>query len=182
MTIQVEHCVTRQETETLPAATLAAELVVVHKTDGALIKGLLEWDSSSGHLVPPSPLPGILHIRGEASGEYHLIPAGETKAVFFVKRHEGAHDHDEVKFFSEIAATDLWIRIKFVDGEVLEGQTENDTRLLVEPGIWLRPFDSTGNNVLVYVAKSSVVEFHVMGVAMHRPYVEVASPAEDQRR
>jgi len=90
------------------------------------------------------------------------------KAVFFVKRHEGAHDHEEVKFFSDVAATDLWIRVKFADGEVLEGQAQNDMRLLVDPGIWLRPFDSTGNNVLVYVPKCSVAEFHVMGVAIHR--------------
>jgi hypothetical protein len=50
-----------------------------------------------------------------------------------------------MKFFSDITATDLWIRIRFADGEVLEGQTQNDTRLLVDPGVWLRPFDSTGN-------------------------------------
>jgi len=94
-----------------------------------------------------------------------------------VKQHEGAFDHDEVKFFSDMAATDLWIRIRFADGEVLEGQTHNDTRLLLDPGIWLRPFDSTGNNILVYVPKSSVVEFHVMGVAIHRAEQPAAAVA-----
>jgi len=168
MTGQLDRHTTEQETEPTPATLVSGELVVVHKTDGTLVKGVLQWSPSGGHVVPPSPLPAVLHILGEAPGQCFLVPAGEMKAVFFVKRHEGAHDHEEVKFFSDVAATDLWIRVKFADGEVLEGQAQNDMRLLVDPGIWLRPFDSTGNNVLVYVPKCSVAEFHVMGVAIHR--------------
>lgn len=161
---------TKIETEpnVAPDNTVSAELVVVHRTNGTLLKGLLEMDANSSLIVPPAPLPEALHIRGDDSGERSLIQISEAKAIFFVKQHDGALDHDEVKFFSDVAATDLWIRIRFADGEVLEGQTHNDTRLLLDSGIWLRPFDSTGNNVLVYVPKSSVVEFHVMGVAIHR--------------
>ena len=159
---------TETETNAARKNVASSDLVVVHRTNGTLIKGLLEWDAVNNHVIPPSPLPDALHIRGEASGEYSTIQVSEAKAVFFVKQHEGAIDHDEVKFFSDMAATDLWIRIRFADGEVLEGQTHNGTRLLLDPGIWLRPFDSTGNNTLVYVPKSSVVEFHVMGVAIHR--------------
>jgi len=134
------------------------------------VKGLLEWDEADGLGIPVSPLPQGLHIRGETSGECWLVQLSEAKAVFFVKQREGILDHDEVKFFADLVATDLWVRIRFADGEVLEGQTRNDTRLLLEPGVWLRPFDSTGNNVLVYVPKSSVVEFHVMGVALHQTH------------
>ncbi len=148
----------------------SSELVVVHRVDGTLVKGLLQCDANRTDVVPLLPLPQTMHVRSETSSESFLIRAFETKAVFFVKRHEGALDHEEVKFFTDIAATDLWIRIRFADGEVLEGQTQNNTRLLLDPGVWLRPFDSTGNNVLVYVPKSSVAEFHVMGVAIHRPY------------
>jgi len=155
-------------TNTVPGSSVSRELVVVHKTDGILIKGVLEWDAVTNHVIPSSPLPDVLHVQGEASGEYSVIQVSEVKAVFFVKQHDGSLDHDEVKFFSDIAATDLWIRVRFADGEVLEGQTHNDTRLLLDAGIWLRPFDSTGNNILVYVPKPSVVEFHVMGVAIHR--------------
>jgi hypothetical protein len=144
------------------------ELVVVHRTDGSLSRGILEWDTNASQVVPPAPLPEALHIRCDNQAESSLVQVADTKAIFFVKRHEGTLDHDEVKFFSDVAATDLWIRVRFADGEVLEGRTENDVRLLFDAGIWLRPFDSTGNNVLVYVHKSAVVEFHVMGVAVHR--------------
>ena len=159
-----------------PANTNQDDLVVVHRVDGTLTRGTLEWDTNAGQLVPRAPLPEVLHIRCETQDEYSLVRLSDMKAIFFVKRHEGALDHDEVKFFSDISATDLWIRVRFADGEVLEGRTENDARLLVDPGVWLRPFDSTGNNVLVYVPKSSVVEFHVMGVAVHRP--KAVTPAD----
>jgi len=170
---------TKTETQNtaVSESTVSSELVVVHRRDGSLIKGLLDWDAVINPLTLPPPLPESLHIRGSASTEVSTIQISEAKAVFFVKQHEGAFDHDEVKFFSDMAATDLWIRIRFADGEVLEGQTHNDTRLLLDPGIWLRPFDSTGNNILVYVPKSSVVEFHVMGVAIHRAEQPAAAVA-----
>jgi hypothetical protein len=165
------------EANVAPDSNVPGELVVVHRTNGTLVKGVLELDANTEAIVPSSPLSEALHIRGEVSGECSLIQVSEAKAVFFVKQHEGALDHDEVKFFSDVAATDLWIRIRFADGEALEGQTHNDTRLLLDPGIWLRPFDRTGNNVLVYVPKSSVVEFHVMGVAIHRSEQAAAATA-----
>jgi hypothetical protein len=160
--------------------TVQSDLVVLHRVDGTLRRGVMEWDAPSQTLVPPDPLPEALHIRGENEGESHIVQLSDMKAIFFVKRHEGSLEHDEVNFFSDISATDLWIRVQFADGEVLEGRTENNARLLFDSGVWLRPFDSTGNNVLVYVPKSSVVEFHVMGVAIHKPSRAAAAPAGGQ--
>ena len=113
--------------ESVPADRMIQnELVVVHRMDGTLSRGILEWDTTTRQVVPPAPLPEVLHIRCDNQDECSLV---------------------------------------------VEGRTENDARLLFDSGIWLRPFDSTGNNILVYVPKSSVVEFHVMGVAVHRAMV-----------
>lgn len=144
------------------------DLVVVHVSGGSLIKGVLQWEDHTGPDRNPDSLPDILNVKLTPS-DLTSIPLADAKAVFFVKRPEGNFDHDEVKFFADVQApTDLWIRITFGDGEVMEGRTENTPSLLLEPGIWLRPFDSTGNNVLVYVPKCSVVDFHVMGVSVPR--------------
>ena len=151
-----------------PTNRIAGELVVVHKADGTLTKGRLECTRDGGHVIPSLPLPAVLHVRGNTPGECTLIATCETKAVFFVKHHEGNRDHEEVRFFSDVAATNLWIQIHFADGEVIEGEAENDRRLLVDPGVWLKPLDSTSNNVLIYVPKAAVAEFHVMGVARPR--------------
>ena len=98
--------------------------------------------------------------------------------MFFVKQHEGNEDHEEVRFFSEIAATDVLIRVRFSDGEVIEGQAKNDRRLLVDAGVWLKPLDTTSNNILIYVPKSAVAEFHVMGVTIHRRRDAVVAEVE----
>ena len=167
-----------REKERHSANRIAGELVVVQKVDGSLTKGTLECAVGSSHVIPSSPLPAVLHVRGSTPGECTLITTSEAKAVFFVKQHEGNQDYEEVRFFSEVAATDVWIRIRFADGEVIEGQAENDRRLLVDPGVWLKPLDSTSNNTLIYVPKSAVVEFNVMGVAIHRRREAVAAEVE----
>ena len=156
----------------------AGDMVVVHKADGTLIKGRLECEIVDGRVIPSSSLPAVLHVRGTTPNKCFLVPTCETKAVFFVKRYEGIPDYDEVRFFSEIDATDLWIRIRFADGEVIEGQTENGKRLLIDSGVWLRPLDSTSNNILIYVPKDAVAEFHVMGVAVHRNRAVMATEVE----
>jgi len=154
------------------------ELVIVHNANGTLTKGRLECTREGGHVIPSSPLPAVLHVRSSIPGECTLITTSETKAVFFVKQHDGNVDHDEVRFFSDVAATNLWIRVHFLDGEVIEGEAENDRRLLVDPGIWLKPLDTTSNNVLIYVPKSAIGEFHVMGVAIHRRREAVMAEVE----
>jgi hypothetical protein len=159
---------TTAQEELSGSGPIQTELVVVHRMDGTLRRGILEWDTPTQQIIPLASLPDVLHVRCDNQAESSLVQASDMKAIFFVKRHEGALDHDEVKFFSDIEATDLWIRVRFADGEILEGRTQNNARLLFDSGVWLRPFDSTGNNILVYVPKSSIVEFNVMGVAVHR--------------
>ena len=143
----------------------ATDLVVVHRVGGHLTKGTLEWETVSQSVIPPTPLPDVLRIKCGSSTEDKVVSLGEAKAVFFVKTHEGDNEHEEVKFFQDVTANYVWARIQFADGEVLEGRAENSPRLLFDPGIWLQPFDMTGNNSLVYIPKSSIIDFHILGVA-----------------
>ena len=142
--------------------------VVVHKKDGSVVKGMLEPESAHG----PVPVDGhpfyALHIRSVSPGECILVQPEDTKAIFFVRDHDGKADHEEVKFFADVDARELWIRLRFTDGEVIEGRTDNNNALLSSAGFWLEPFDSTGNNLLIYVHKSAIADFHIMGVAMPR--------------
>ena len=148
---------------------MSNNLIAVHKTGGIVIKRVLEWEPRADDGFPTASLPHVLKIKEETSAQTAEIKMSQAKAIFFVKNFEADLSPDEVKFFGDVPVTDLWVRVHFADGEVLEGQTNNDVRLLVDSGLWLKPFDSTVNNVLIYVPKSSVVEFHVMGVVGHRP-------------
>ena len=150
-------------------------LVVVHTDERAVVKGTLQWDVSDDLTVPALPLPDVLHIQHESAGTSSMVRLSDAKAVFLVRSHEGDPAHEEMKFLLNPSASDLWIQVRLLDGEVLEGRTDNSIRLLCGSGFWLRPTDCTANNVLVYVPKTSAVEFHVMGVETARKQVESAS-------
>ena len=112
----------------------------------------------------PSRLPDELHIKCGISREDKIIPVCETKAVFFVKNQEGNQEYDEVKFFAGVTPDYRRVRIQFADGEALEGLAEERLGLLFDPGLCLRPLDIISNNFLVYIPKSSVVDFHITRV------------------
>jgi hypothetical protein len=141
------------------------DLAVVHWKDGSLIKGILHWHVADGEAVSLPRLPDVVHIQHLKGGISSTVRVDDVKAVFFVRTPEGNVEYEEVKFCSEIVASDLWIQVRLFDGESLEGRIENRIGLLVEPGFWLRPTDTVANNLMVYVPKSSAVEFHVMGLA-----------------
>lgn len=141
------------------------DLAVVHGKDGSLIKGVLHWHVADGDAVSLPGLPDVVHIQHLTGGVNATVRVDDAKAVFFVRTPEGNAEHEEVKFLPDTVASDLWIQVRLLDGESLEGRIDNSIELLVEAGFWLRPIDSVANNLMVYVPKSSAVEFHVMGLA-----------------
>lgn len=169
--VRVTHAIEEylnQQSDTVFSAMIRNHLVVVHLNDGTLVKGTLHWPIATEHPVPLPSLPAAVQIEDASTGENRAVDLATAKAVFFVRTHEGNPRHDEVRFFRSSLVLDLWIQARMPDGEILEGRTENSIRLLTEPGFWLWPTDRVANNLLVYVPKSSVVEFHVMGCGTAR--------------
>jgi hypothetical protein len=143
--------------------------VVAHLSDGSLIKGytdalpttdlevLLKRD------VIPIPAEMIVHTAG--SGEITTIHLQSLKALFFVKTFEGRTDYKETKFFEGHPSIEgLWVRVRFHDGEIIEGIVRNSLHHLVHPGFLLKPPDPHSNNHILYVVKTSLQEFRVLGV------------------
>jgi hypothetical protein len=142
--------------------------VVAHLLDGKLVKGYMNADTNGDledlHRHRASPLPATVSIDAHAGGSAN-IDLHELKALFFVKSFEGRHDYKEVKFFDANPPVEgLWVQVKFADGEVTEGILHNSIRYLTDPGFYLKPPDPLSNNELVYVNKSSLREFRVLGV------------------
>ncbi len=147
------------------------DLVVVHTKAGKLVKGYLRWVAASCDSPSLPALPDVLHISHDNEGEISSIDLDDAKAVFFVRTQEGNVEYSEVKFFTDHPATELWVQVQLADQESVEGRVENCSRLLFEPGFWLRPTDCVANNIMVYVPKSSIVDFRVMGLATVRKRV-----------
>lgn len=141
-------------------------LIVVRRNDGRIIRAALNGTAAPADPVSIPPLPLDMRLWDELTQEYCSVNSDEVKAVFFVRTHEGNPTwHDRVSFFSgDQLASNLWVCVRMADGEVLEGRIVNDLRLLNNPGFWLWPADAFSNNLLIYIPKTAVLEFHVIAL------------------
>ena len=141
--------------------------VVAHLADGSLIKGYLgnaqSFDPLSAGLTGNS-LPAQIALELAAGGKT-IIDLHSAKALFFVKTLEGRNDYVEIKFFERNPQIEgLWIKIRFKDGEVTEGIVHNSLPFVSDTGFFLRPPDPHSNNRVVFVVKSFLNDFRVLGI------------------
>jgi hypothetical protein len=142
--------------------------VVVH-SKGRVIKGYIEsqeWEELEGLLVQGiRHVPDVLRLRTSDDNTIQEVPVNEVKAVFFVKSFEGQGSRNDLKFFSNAPMVHgVWVQLQFKDGEIMEGIILNGMHHLTEPGFFVHPTDPDANNRLIYVLKSSLADFRVLGV------------------
>jgi hypothetical protein len=143
--------------------------VVAHLIDGRLVKGHTDavpaTDLDSLLKRTAITMPAEITILSLDRGQTMVVPLTSLKALFFVKSFEGTGDYKEIKFFEGHPTIEgLWVRMKFRDDECTEGVLRNSHHFLTEPGFLLKPPDPQSNNEIVYVVKSALMEFQVLGV------------------
>ena len=112
----------------------------------------------------PQSSPEILRIRPLESDIVEEILIKDVKAIFYVHSFDGDAKHKELSFYGKSPIVHgIWMRVQFLDGEVMEGIVNNSIRYLVDPGFFLLPTDPLGNNRLVYVVKSQLADHRVLG-------------------
>ncbi|HLY20022.1 MAG TPA: hypothetical protein VKR61_22495 [Bryobacteraceae bacterium] len=98
-------------------------------------------------------------------GSYSVVPYEEIKAVQFVKDFEPPDPAIERKVFSTRPKMDgLWVRIKFRDGEVMDGILANNLLLMEAHGFTVVPPDPYSNNQRLFLPRSALSELQVLGV------------------
>jgi len=114
---------------------------VVIQFGSRIIKGYLDsptWSTVEellGHA--PQGAPENFKVRRLDTNIVEEIPACEIKAVFYVNSFEGDSDHQHLNFHSHAPIIHgIWIRVQFLDGEVMEGIVYNSIRYLVDPGFF----------------------------------------------
>jgi hypothetical protein len=142
---------------------------VVIQLGSRTIKGHLEspvWKTMEELLSrAPHTSPVAFRVRPLDSNIVQEIPAKDIKAVFYVNSFEGNSDHEHLNFYSRAPIVHgIWVRLQFLDGEVMEGMVYNSLRYLVDPGFFLLPTDPDSNNRLVYVQKSWLADHRVLGM------------------
>lgn len=146
----------------------ALEKVVVHLQD-RIIKGYLE--PASGTTIEEilthasARVSGSLRIRHKDSDRIEEIDTAAAKALFFVNKFESNPDRKDVHF-SRLAPIvhGIWVRVQFMDGEVIEGIVNNTIDHIVNSGFFLRPTDPESNNRLIYMSKNQLRDYRVLGL------------------
>jgi len=133
--------------------------VVVRKVDGETLKAYVKPGAE-----PVSAKEEMVTVTS-LTEETINVPKSDIKALFFVRKFSGNKDYSEVKFFESQPRIDgLWVRIHFFDNETIEGIVANSINFLVDDGFYLKPPDPNSNNRLMYVVKSALKDFTVLGV------------------
>jgi hypothetical protein len=145
-----------------------SEKVVIH-LGTELVKGYLEshtWTTIEDLLRhAPAGLPRTLRVRRVGSDHFEEIHTQNAKAVFYVNNFEGDVWHKDLKFSTRAPIVHgIWVRLEFLDGELLEGIVYNTIHFLVNPGFFLYPTDPESNNRLVYVFKNQLKDCRILGL------------------
>jgi hypothetical protein len=132
------------------------------------VKGYLEsaaWDTIEELLSgAPHSTPEVLRVRLFDSNTVEEISIKEVKAIFYVHNFDGDANHKEMSFYGKSPIVHgIWMRVQFLDGEVIEGIVHNSIRYLVDPGFFLVPTHPGSNNKLIYVSKSQLADHRVLG-------------------
>jgi len=147
----------------------AEHKVVICYQDGRRVKGLLriEAHSSLESLLDKTDrnLEGGMTFFCPEGGEPETLDLREAKAVYFVKTFEGDNKRDKIRFYENGPEVGLlWVEVQFLDDEVEEGAVHNSIHHLVQDGFFLHTSDPESNNKLVYVKKSAIKRYRVLGL------------------
>ena len=143
--------------------------IVVNLRDGTVVKGFLETtvptDLASLLQDPLRRFPVHLKLQSQNGTGERDIDLRTAKAVFFVKSFDGDKEKNPVRFYSNGPAVHgIWVEVRFHDGEVVEGVINNSLHHLIEDGFLMSPSDPDSNNEVIYVLKSSIQNYRVLGV------------------
>lgn len=97
-------------------------------------------------------------------GEHEEVPLDKVRAVYFVRDLEDTIEMDRKSFLSRPKLGGLWVRLRFRDGETLEGVIPNDLLGLQENGLQMTPPDFRANADRIFVPRSALTELTVLGV------------------
>jgi hypothetical protein len=98
-----------------------------------------------------------------AEGQVAILPYEEVRTVSFV-REFGAPEEERQVFQTRPKMAGLWVRLRFRDGEVMEGILPNNLLQIETHGFVVVPPDPYGNRQRVFVPRLALLGVEVLGV------------------
>jgi hypothetical protein len=141
--------------------------VVVNFGSGKVVRGLLRAPQPAGldDLLERSSCKFPKSLSLETEDGKVDVNICDAKAVFFVKSFEGDFERHGLRFYTHgPLIRGIWVEIQFKDNEVVEGIVENSIQHILDDGFLLSPSDPESNNLLIYINKSAMQNYRVLGV------------------
>ncbi|HZU32876.1 MAG TPA: hypothetical protein VFB79_17300 [Candidatus Angelobacter sp.] len=129
--------------------------VIVRKMGRDLISGYV----APAHFV----LEGKLELLNPA-GKVVLIDLAEIKSVDFVRDFSDTASLTRKTFTTRPRTEGLWVRLKFIDNDVLEGVMPNDLTQFIPEGYLITPPDTRGNTQKIFIPRMALIEATVLAV------------------
>jgi hypothetical protein len=114
-------------------------------------------------------------------GEHMEVPLARIRSIYFVRDFSGDFEPERKVFLSRPKLDGLWVRLRFNDGDTLEGVIPNDLLSLLDNGLQITPPDlnsSTDRIFVPRVALSEVTVLGVVGIARRKPAAAAAAAAQ----
>jgi hypothetical protein len=116
-------------------------------------------------------------------GEHEEIPLGKVRSIYFVRDFADDFEPERKAFLSRPKLDGLWVRLRYSDGETIEGVVPNDLLSLLDNGIQITPPDLNSTTDRIFIPRSALTELTVLGVVgIARRKPAAAPPAAIQPR
>jgi hypothetical protein len=137
-----------------PAST--HKKVIVELLEKKLLRGYL----NPAKLSQAEPVMDLL----TQEGAHEQVSIGRVRAVYFVRDLEDDIELERKSFLSRPKRDGLWVRLRFLDGDSLEGVIPNDLLSFLDNGVQITPPDFNSNADRIYVPRAALTELTVLGV------------------
>jgi hypothetical protein len=115
-------------------------------------------------------------------GEHTELPLEKLRSIYFVRDFEDEFVPERKAFLSRPKLDGLWVKLRYNDGETLEGVIPNDLLNLLDNGVQITPPDLNSNTDRIFVPRSALREVTVLGVVGIARRKPAAVPAAAQPR
>ena len=124
----------------------------------------VDRDSISGYVAPANFIhEGKLEVLNTA-GNVIGMDLKEIKGVFFVREFGDSESLTRKTFTTRPRTEGLWVRLKFKDGEILEGLMPNDLAQQLPEGYLIIPPDLRSNTQRIFVPRTALDSVTVLAV------------------
>jgi hypothetical protein len=115
-------------------------------------------------------------------GTHQEIALAKIRSIYFVRDFSDEFEPERKAFLSRPKLDGLWVRLRYTDGETLEGLIPNDLISLLDNGLQITPPDLNSTTDRIFVPRSALSEVTVLGVVgIARRKPEAAAAAAQPR-